>query len=347
MKFLTSTAAAFLIFAASYGQSTQLSQTQESEEKPAPTVYVVGHTLNSKQHSTLVLWIDGTPNDFPDGCAPYSIFGVEDIICMAGDEEDHATLWKMEGGTTSKIRLSDKYSFGFSGFATKQGDIYVAGVEKDNAKELDTAVYWKVSGTAVKKIRLSPPFKGMEYQANSIWIAPNGKVYVAGIAGDLSADRSVAVLWINGVVQILPSGKRSAQAIAVYGNGKGDIYVAGWMYSPRSHAVIWKNNVLQRLAKGEEESGAWSVFVTGNGNMYVGGYIRKDDKDLAVVWKNGAKQYLPDGANVDAIYVTPKGDVYAAGTTYSEAKLWKNGELQTLIHTYNGGGTYANDVFVK
>ena len=319
--------------------------------KTTPTVYVFGsvNTSSSDSYSSYAsyLWINGTPTAFADKEHPNSVFGSkEGIVYIAGHEDTGdapcATLWKIEGGKTSKIVLSDKHSHCESGFATEQGDVYVIGHDGE-----DWAVYWKVSGTTITKIPLSLTEGISDYETRSIWVAPNGKVYVAGSEGDFAEGDYNAVLWIDGEKQILPNNRSWSDAYAVYGNSNGDIYVVGEMYSSKVQAVLWKNNVIQYLAKEAKKSGASAIFVTDNGDVYVGGYVVEDDYEQAVIWKNGVKEYLPDGKEVKAIYVTQEGDVYAAGFAYEPASgLWKNGVLQPITHNSRKGASLYS-IFVK
>ena len=340
MKKITffTTLTVILMLAASCGQPS----------KTTPTVYAVGETRSDDGYSTSTafLWIDGTPTTFTDKSSLHSVFGSkEGIVYIAGYEDLHASLWKIERGKTSQIVLSDTHTLGLSGFATEQGEVYVVG---NDYEDNNVAACWKVSGTKVTKMPLALRGGGWDSEAWSVWVAPDGKVYVAGVEGDFVEDDCKAVLWIDGEKQILPDQKLSAYAYAVYGNSQGDIYVAGRLSSSESQAVLWKNGVIQYLAKEAEESWATALFVTSNGDVYVGGEVVEDDShSQAVIWKNGIKEYLPEGGDVKAIYVTREGDVYVAGTAYAPASgLWKNGVLQPVTQN-SRRGAYLTGVFVK
>jgi hypothetical protein len=288
----------------------------------AGTVYVVGSEHTSMNSRTAILWIDGTPYVLSANGGLSSVFVTKDnIIYVEGYENDSATLWKIEKGKVAKTRLSDDSIF--------------------------------VAGTAVPKMELSS-VNGMEASSYASWISPDGKVYEAGRTGNPEFDyECYATLWINGKGQMLPGGKYGS-ADAIYGTEEGDIYISGitrtkkndeWYTTP----VIWKNQTIQALDKAikDWECGVEALFVTGSGDVYAGGYIRYDDRNHAVIWKNGTKQLLDDGSQVASIYVTPEGDVYVTGGSYANPRIWKNGIRQTLTHINAKEGAYLSGIFVK
>ena len=150
---------------------------------------------------------------------------------------------------------------------------------------------------------------------------------------------------------------------------KGDVFVAG---SSGGQAILWKNGVAQVLSDPnltETESYnlreyARSVFVSGS-DVYVAGYQNRynTNKDIAVLYKNGVAQYLTDGTNnarAHSVFVSGN-NVYVAGYEHegggssfgsSRARLWKNGEPQTLsLSTFLGSVAHyvcvsGNDVYV-
>jgi len=131
-----------------------------------------------------------------------------------------------------------------------------------------------------------------------------------------------------------------------------NVYVAGVQYKDGVVATVWKNGVAQYLTNGTNEAVAYSIYVS-NDDVYVAGYAcyEKNSKCFAAVWKNGVIQHLTDGTNLANAYsvFVSDNDVYVAGYEEIEypdgfltlAKLWKNGEAQTLDYGV------ANSVFVS
>ena len=166
-------------------------------------------------------------------------------------------------------------------------------------------------------------------------------VYVVGRDGDR------AVLWKNGVVQILGDGR--AESVFVSGS---DVYVAG---RDGDRAVLWKNGLAQYLTDGSNWAWANSVFVSGS-DVYVAGFVAASIGAYgdAVLWKNGMQQNLTKNdfftsSSANSVFVSGN-DVYVAGGTYFDggvemAELWKNGETQIL--TLPNGHTGASSVFVS
>ncbi|MDR1866138.1 MAG: hypothetical protein LBR08_11280, partial [Bacteroidales bacterium] len=116
---------------------------------------------------------------------------------------------------------------------------------------------------------------------------------------------TVARLWKNGVLQILPQEEAFAFACSVFVSA-GDVYVAGYECgfingNYVSIARLWKNGAVQTLAQ-TGYSLANAVYVLGS-DVYVAGATGGN----LVVWKNGAvEQTLPvtdNGGSVTSIFV--------------------------------------------
>ena len=89
-------------------------------------------------------------------------------------------------------------------------------------------------------------------------------------------------------------------------------------------------------------------------DVYVAGYERNGSNDVAMLWKNGKPQTLTDGANhayAQSVYVSGsssasgQADVYVSGQEYNGskyvAKIWKNGNPQTLTDGTNHANAYS------
>jgi len=186
--------------------------------------------------------------------------------------------------------------------------------------------------------------------ANSVYVVGDD-VYVAGqVAG-------IATFWKNGKAQNLTDGTGYADANSIFVSGS-EVYVAGFedIANGDFHTEtvkLWKNSIEQKIGEVINYGQAKSVFVSGS-NVYVVGYVIRDDKYVAVLWKNGEEELLGFGMNFNSVFVS-NNDVYIAGEDISQeygvVSLWKNGKIQHLTseETYGHGySVYAsgNDVYV-
>ena len=166
------------------------------------------------------------------------------------------------------------------------------------------------------------------------------------VAGTLTLDGDVAIVWENGVPRPLTDrkGNASAKAVFVYGE---DVYVAGEVYAAARgcwDAVVWKNGVPQVQEASETGNAQVTAMVVSNGDVYVTGYVYQytgHPKVIAAIWKNGALTRLTDGsvgAIAEAVAVSGN-DVYVGGTVGNGVDngvdrqivtLWKNGVPQPL-----------------
>jgi hypothetical protein len=186
-----------------------------------------------------------------------------------------------------------------------------------------------------------------------------------------------AALWVNGVAQRITDN--DSQAFAVFVSNR-DVYVAGFECDgdsgPPGHATLWKNGVALHLRKFSQ---AYSVFVSGD-DVYVAGTTSSfdgielnkepDSTDLreigieppclhlAMLWKNGAPQFLPPSQGgfdsfAEEVFVSGS-DVYVAGWEAdfdkigrTNAVLWKNGVPQVLPPSPGCDRSKAWDVFAS
>lgn len=98
------------------------------------------------------------------------------------------------------------------------------------------------------------------------------------------------------------------------------------------------------------------MFISSGGDIFVAGYeILKrpgysEEYERAILWKNGTRQVLFDNqvgeAEARSVFVAGN-DVYAAGNKYySDAVIWKNGQMQELARPEGCIRTKAYSVFV-
>ena len=250
-------------------------------------------------------------------------------------------------------------------------DVYVAG-NAVNDKGEHIAMLWKnglpqilTDGTSAYSVYVS---NGDVYVAgNKTW--KNGKVlYENGgrsifvteddvyVAGSVQNNRSIAVVWKNGVPQYLTNDSYNAYAQSVFVSGD-DVYVAG--YIAGSFAILWKNGVAQYLTNGNDWAYAESVYVSGD-DVYVAG-AEGYFWPVAKLWKNGVEQNLKFiGTNLrgeptnmseaNSVFVS-NNDVFTSGTEFWDISffptLWINDERQSLSgHQTFSVFVLGNDVFV-
>jgi hypothetical protein len=200
---------------------------------------------------------------------------------------------------------------------------------------------------------------GITYSAARSVFVSGSDVYAAGEGGKMGDD---AILWKNGVEQVLNDRDSHASANSVYVSGN-DVYVAGSYQKNTSKddvqvAVVWKNGVMRMLTDGKHTAGANSVYVSGS-DVYVAGFLGPPDvggyyepapgsNSTATVWKNGVAQALTvgeaAGANANSVYVSGN-DVYVAGCDGGKAKIWKNGK-EMLTSSLNSFSE-ASSIFVQ
>ena len=187
-----------------------------------------------------------------------------EIVYVAGEETGEngklvATLWI----DTEPLRLGngENHSFAYSVVVAKNNTIYVSGSEGIKA------TLWAIRDHEVTTITLEEPrryyseLKGEHFDtgsdAYSLFVTPNGEVYVAG------ADHIDAVLWVvngsNITKQILPRIKEFdfGKAYSIDVTPQGDICVAGYQcnYNKQWFATQWINGELEILS--EVEQMAW------------------------------------------------------------------------------------------
>ena len=164
-------------------------------------VYVAGFERNGNEKNVAKYWKNGVPTDLSDGITnakAKSITVNGNNIFIAGIQQfggtvyNVAKLWK-NGIATS---LSDgTYDTDANAVALSGNDVYVAGVEAINGYT-GVAKYWKNG--------ISTALTGNSTIASAESIAINGTdIYVAGSRYTGDGIKKLAVVWKNGVAQVL------------------------------------------------------------------------------------------------------------------------------------------------
>jgi hypothetical protein len=149
--------------------------------------------------------------------------------------------------------------------------------------------------------------------AYGIFLSGND-VYLAGSAS--IGGKRVASYWKNGTRVTLGKDKDTSYglAIAVKDN---DVYVVGHtglnLTENGYYATYWKNGVEVSLTNHSEDySVAVDVAISGS-DVYIVGYVKKGNTKEAKIWKNGEANTLLSGNSVSSIFAH-EGDIYVAGS---------------------------------
>ena len=185
----------------------------------------------------------------------------------------------------------------------------------------------------------------------------NNDIYVAGTES-LNNGNTILKVWKNNNGESVTDGSHLVEATDLIVN-EGNIYISGNEYVGHlnsSIATVWKNGQAIHLSDKTSEANAVYVY---NNDVYVTGYKVIDDKETAILWKNGVETVLSSGDDdlesiatdiyVDAntIYVTG----YLRNLFKSRAILWINNSLSILsdendFSQANALFVYNTDVYV-
>jgi hypothetical protein len=162
----------------------------------------------------------------------------------------------------------------------------------------------------------------------------------------------VATFWKNGETHISDTDILDVtRATSVFVSGK-DVYMAGYGYifdqnSPISSILyvprFWKNGVSQFFDVADNYYGIPNSLFVSDEDVYAVGEVRSHG---AVIWKNGAVQYLTDNTDsyANSVFVSDN-DVYVVGEVRGHgAVIWKNGVMRYFT---NNTDSSANSVFVS
>ena len=169
------------------------------------------------------------------------------------------------------------------------------------------------------------------------------------VAGSLNFQNETAVYWKNGTVVTLgdPVNTSFATSVAVSG---ADVYVAGSESGEIvRRAKFWKNGVTTFLTNGSEfSSEAVDIAVSGNDVYCVGNVQYYDNTRAAKLWKNGEPQSLPGAIFVSSVFVF-NNDVYVAGEGIDnsvKSPMYWKNGVAVVLPN-DGNGTFATSIFVK
>lgn len=253
-----------------------------------PTIYIVGSVKYGDGDERGVLWRDSNVVVLESKANAYftDVFiEGDDVYVCGGEDEKSIAYWK--NGTQTVI-TSGMYEAGASAIFVQNGDVYVAGYEK-NAARNNIAKYWKNG----KEVLLSEnSFHG---DASDIMVKGND-VYVAG------RKDGKLVYWKNGEA-IVVSNDNNASPRKIFID-KEDVYIVGTLTNSRGiiEGVYWKNGVQTSVTEGRFAS-YLSDIVVHNGDIYVSGSESQPGKSIAKFWKNG-KEVVVSNPTSRSAYVS-------------------------------------------
>ena len=187
-------------------------------------VYVAGWEVNTSGNSVAKLWKNGVPQNLSDGlhaARANSVFVSGSDVYVAGIDWYNAELWK--NGVKQSFSNGQSDAEAYSVFVSGN-DVFMAG-----------GGYWGIPGfdpTLWKNGQL----QSLEWQGDHIGSAvfvSGSDVYVTGASG-------AAILWKNGMAQLIGQSNDVANSVFVSGN---DVYVVGNKYNYNGTASLWKNGV--------------------------------------------------------------------------------------------------------
>ncbi|NVN16967.1 hypothetical protein GUA46_01330 [Muricauda sp. HICW] len=250
---------------------------------------------------------------FPEGTDVY----------VAGNDGSKPVFWK----NGEKTVLSEENGLARSVYVDGE-DVYVVG--QLNAHP----ALWKNGELTI----LAENSEYLENTAASVFVDNGGNVYVVG--HEYRDPNLVALLWINGVEQVLES---SQGYVAKYANSvqvlNGDVFIAGSSSENQVlKATLWTNGTPAILDAITTSHHTYAVFADGDNNVYVAG--KGGNPGYAAYWNNGSMKFLPDpifNGSAHSVYAS-NGNVYFAGYVDDgtfKPVLWKNNDApQYLSDTF-------------
>ena len=238
-------------------------------------VYVAGVVgpIGNGVSNVPVYWKNG--QEIPLSTANFATFA--SAICVsdgnvyvAGEDYGYAVYW-VNGKET---RLSGAYFSSEAACVAVDGsDVYVLGVDS-----FKNPCYWK-NGQPTE-------LKGVDVSASSLAVS-GGDVYVAGQQFDILTNNRRAIVWKNGVADLLSDGSEDVLVSSIAIDGS-DIYVCGNTAGSTGYvSTVWKNGQLlpvQGVSAGPLY--AWGVAAV-NGTVYVGGNESAPGQVIAAYWSAG------------------------------------------------------------
>lgn len=206
-------------------------------------VYVVGIVQGRG-----AIWINGEVKILDDNLGPSamnSVYVVDNNVYVTGEQNAHAAIWK--NGVA--IELYNEWSKAFN-VIQSGNNLYVLSMIYSYPVSYITV--WK-NNTIQIPIDSSESFLT---GANSFFVS-NDDVYVVGNKFPKYIDLPYqALLWTNGVQQVLGEDASGASANSVYVSGD-DVYVVG---KCKEKATLWKNGE-PIILDNEHLGAAFSIFL--------------------------------------------------------------------------------------
>lgn len=301
-----------------------------------PVVYVAGTYKHADGDERGALWKDSTGLVWEGG--PYSYFSDvftegENLYVSGGEDGGAAAYWK--NGVKTAL-TNGTYDAAANAIYVKNGDVYVAGYEK-NAAGNWIAKYWKNGAPVLLSADVA--------HGEAIDIVVNGTdVHVTGKkAGKL-------VHWKNGEAVVI-SNNNNAFPRKIFVD-KNDVYIAGSEFNGAgiNQAVYWKNGTMVPVTDGSFNAQAMAIVVH-NGDVYVSGYESQPGRSVAKFWKNdkattlsnatSRSAYAPaigvSGAHVFVVFSEMTADYK------NQVSYWHNGKVIPVMNKTSDawGGSLA------
>lgn len=262
-------------------------------------IYVCG-SYNNNGNFVGCVWKNGvkqdlTPVDGYPRVSPTKMFISGNDVYVTGScsngFDSKICYWKNGGPTV----LTDVYDAGAingtSSIWVTGNDIYITGLSVKRPS-IDVASYWK-NGTR-SDLTITHTTKWSRGKTIKF---TNNTLYAGGYAYDVNNTVSQAMIWKNGMGQVLPTlGNASVEDLDV---NNSDVYAVGWYQrslNAINEACYWKNNAIVPLETQQSSQSQASSIHIDNSDIYIAGTIRSTGSRLnvAVYWKNGTLVQLPN-----------------------------------------------------
>lgn len=307
----------------------------------------------------------------------FTYLSAKHIVYIAGymENEDSGRLqagfWKKDEAGTTYFPVVDANTSAVANavYAEPNGKVHVVGYRASTGSYGSRAMYWRVAadGTIETSLELTTG-QGIgaaggtvkyDGEGKSVFVAPNGDVYVCGYeqvekyrnaSGTGTIDkRYAAKVWKNGTLLYTlaePSnGNTVASEATAIGMIGSDLYVAG--YKDNAKVTLWKNGQAEyELTNGDSDITFIRMSIS-HSNVYVASDPAPTDQAPAtpMYWKNDESPiWITDGA----IFATLTGIFAKNNVVYSSVDGDNQGGDSTpryyvgnTAHTLPYEGTYA------
>ncbi len=306
-------------------------------------VYAVGTINNSSNAPIGLLWKDGVVVDTVSTASDYGYLqGValddNNNIYLAGytSASGSSVPFSWKNGFSTSLQ-----SVGTSGYPTSLGifnnNLYISGIinsgqENMAAIWINNAATTLTDGTQTAYASSLFVYSDTTYivgYIDSTSVAQRAVLWVDNVATYLSDgtsnaaaldifivdgttyicgyDGEDAVIWKNGVKEVISTTEYGAKALAIYVTASAHVYTVGYAQnsSYTQMATLWKNGVAEQLHN--TAAVASDVYVNGS-DVYVSGKIYgvTTPATTAALWKNGTYTPYSDGTtngDISSIFV--------------------------------------------